>query len=60
MAVQQRKVSKQKVRQRKGANQYDGVETNVCPQCGATRLPHRVCKSCGYYNGRQVVSVNAE
>ncbi len=60
MAVQQSKVSKQKVRQRKSANKYDGVQANTCPQCGATRTPHRVCKSCGFYNGRQVISVNAE
>ncbi|MDT8287325.1 MAG: 50S ribosomal protein L32 [Elusimicrobiales bacterium] len=23
-----------------------------CPQCGAMRLPHRVCSSCGSYNGK--------
>lgn len=23
-----------------------------CPQCGAMRLPHRVCPSCGSYNGK--------
>ena len=27
-----------------------------CPQCHSTRLPHRVCPTCGHYNGRQVVS----
>jgi large subunit ribosomal protein L32 len=26
-----------------------------CPQCRSARLPHRVCPSCGYYNGREVV-----
>lgn len=28
-----------------------------CPQCHSPRLPHRVCKVCGTYNGRQVVQV---
>ncbi|HOW89475.1 MAG TPA: 50S ribosomal protein L32 [Elusimicrobiales bacterium] len=23
-----------------------------CPQCGSLRLPHRVCASCGAYNGK--------
>jgi len=23
-----------------------------CPQCGAMRLPHRVCPACGFYKGR--------
>ena len=31
-----------------------------CPQCGAARLPHRMCKECGYYNGREVVAVEAK
>lgn len=28
-----------------------------CPQCGATKIPHRACASCGYYKGRPVTSV---
>ena len=27
-----------------------------CPQCGSSRLPHRVCPTCGSYAGRQVIS----
>ena len=27
-----------------------------CPQCRNPKLPHRVCPTCGYYNGREVVS----
>ncbi|MGO3143757.1 MAG: 50S ribosomal protein L32, partial [Lactiplantibacillus plantarum] len=29
-----------------------------CPNCGELRVSHRVCPSCGYYNGKQVVKVN--
>ncbi|MBM3944993.1 MAG: 50S ribosomal protein L32 [SAR202 cluster bacterium] len=28
-----------------------------CPQCRQAKLPHRVCRHCGYYNGREVVPV---
>lgn len=28
-----------------------------CTNCGEMRLPHRVCPNCGYYQGREVVSV---
>ena len=28
-----------------------------CPQCKAPKLPHRVCGSCGFYNGKQVIEI---
>ena len=28
-----------------------------CPQCGEYKESHRLCKTCGYYNGRQVIAV---
>jgi large subunit ribosomal protein L32 len=27
-----------------------------CPKCDDMMLPHRVCPSCGYYKGREVVA----
>lgn len=30
-----------------------------CSKCGDYKLPHRVCKSCGYYNGREVIKIEA-
>ena len=28
-----------------------------CPKCGELMLSHRVCKSCGTYNKREIISV---
>jgi large subunit ribosomal protein L32 len=30
--------------------------TSNCANCGGTKKPHVVCKSCGYYKGRVVVA----
>ena len=57
MAVQQSKVSKSRVRIRKASNRYEGVQASTCTQCGAPGLPHRVCKACGYYGGKQVLTI---
>ncbi|MBS7335443.1 MAG: 50S ribosomal protein L32, partial [Eubacteriales bacterium] len=29
-----------------------------CPQCHEPKLAHRVCKNCGFYDGKQVVKVD--
>ena len=31
-----------------------------CPNCGEYVLSHRVCKACGYYDGKQVLKMNNE
>jgi len=30
--------------------------TEVCPDCGATKLRHRICDACGTYRGRKVLT----
>ena len=35
----------------------DAPSLQKCPQCGEYKRTHRVCDNCGYYNGKQVISV---
>ncbi|MCI6157958.1 MAG: 50S ribosomal protein L32 [Peptoniphilaceae bacterium] len=60
MAVPKRKTSKTR-RDKRRASSYrlKTYATVACPNCGAAKLPHRVCESCGYYDGKEAVSVNA-
>ena len=61
MAVPKGKVSK--ARRDKRRNSHWKLETPnlvACPKCGELGLPHRACKACGTYNGREVISVEAE
>ena len=32
----------------------------ACPQCKTMKLAHRVCKKCGYYDGKQVIKIEEE
>ena len=57
MGVPKRRVSKMRLRTRKATHRPKSPQLSVCPQCSARVRPHRVCPSCGYYKGRQVVSV---
>ncbi|NMA24223.1 MAG: 50S ribosomal protein L32, partial [Clostridiales bacterium] len=31
-----------------------------CSKCGEFRLPHRVCKACGTYKGREVIKIESK
>ena len=56
MAVPKCKVSKARRNTRNSANFKASVPTLVeCPECHNKKQPHKVCPSCGYYNGKQVV-----
>jgi len=58
MAVPKRKTSKARRDKRRSSVWKLSVPNLVkCPKCGAFRLSHRVCKSCGSYNGREVLAV---
>lgn len=55
MAVPKRKTSKTR-RDKRRANWKLAIPGMVsCPRCGEYKMPHRVCKACGYYNGKEVV-----
>ena len=56
MAVPKRKTSKTR-RDKRRASSYKlpRVTITTYPNCGSPKLPHRVCKECGYYDGKQVV-----
>ena len=60
MAVPFRKVSKTRKRMRRSHNALEVVGTTKCSNCGAVIKPHRVCKACGNYKGKQVVEKKVE
>jgi large subunit ribosomal protein L32 len=46
-----------RLRTRKAANAWHAAPPNKCPQCGSAVRSHNACPSCGYYRGRQVLTV---
>jgi large subunit ribosomal protein L32 len=55
MAVPKKKMSRSRSRQRKAAWKFEAPQSTACPQCGAAKMPHRVCPSCGSYKGREAI-----
>ena len=58
MGVPKRKTSKMRLRIRKSANRWNAPQLGKCTQCGSAKVSHTVCKACGYYRGRQVLTVS--
>jgi large subunit ribosomal protein L32 len=61
MGVPKRKPSHSRQRMRRAYNSVLKLpQVNACPQCGEPFVPHRVCPACGYYKGRQILTVTAQ
>jgi large subunit ribosomal protein L32 len=60
MAVPKRKTSKSVRNMRRSHHALSAAKTGECPNCGETRRPHHICRSCGFYDGRQVYTQKTE
>ena len=60
MAVPKGKTSKARRTSRRANWKLSLPGISECPQCHEMKLTHRVCKHCGYYNGKQVLKVEEE
>ena len=46
-----------RLRTRKASHRWVAPQLNKCTQCGSTVASHTACPSCGYYKGRQVLTI---
>ncbi|MCH5316330.1 MAG: 50S ribosomal protein L32 [Eubacterium sp.] len=57
MAVPKRRVSSARRNKRRSSVwKLDAPTLVKCPNCSAYTVPHKVCKSCGYYNGKEIIA----
>lgn len=57
MALPKRRTSKSKRDKRRTHKKTSAPNINTCPQCGEPKMPHRICPSCGTYQGKEVLEV---
>ncbi|MDE0306255.1 MAG: 50S ribosomal protein L32 [Albidovulum sp.] len=60
MAVPQNKVTRSRRNKRRSHDAIFPDSSMECQNCGELKRPHHVCGSCGYYDGRAVVSMDLE
>lgn len=57
MAVPKQRKTKSRRNQRRMHLYISPAVLTLCQKCGKPVLPHTVCKSCGYYKGKEVLNV---
>ncbi|MBF0138536.1 MAG: 50S ribosomal protein L32 [Magnetococcus sp. DMHC-1] len=57
MAVPKKRKSKSRGRQGRSHDALHAPSLSTCPNCQEPRMPHRVCAKCGWYNGREVLTI---
>ena len=56
MPVPKQKQGRIRTHTRRSANmKISAAAQSTCPRCGAVKLPHHVCPSCGFYKDREVI-----
>ncbi|MEK7567508.1 MAG: 50S ribosomal protein L32 [Patescibacteria group bacterium] len=51
------RINRSATRKRRSHHALIGARFSKCADCGAVHIPHRVCTSCGKYNGRVVIDM---
>ncbi|MGQ9652533.1 MAG: 50S ribosomal protein L32 [Thermodesulfobacteriota bacterium] len=55
MAVPKRRQSKTRRDKRRSHDHLTQPTITLCPQCNEPKAPHRVCPSCGFYKGKELI-----
>ncbi len=56
MAQPKRRWSKARTHAKRSTWKKEQPTFSSCPRCHEPIMPHRVCKNCGYYDGKEVVA----
>jgi large subunit ribosomal protein L32 len=59
-ALPKRKVSGMRRGNRRRHHYINPLPMSACPNCGALKLTHRVCRACGMYNGHQILTIKTK
>ncbi|HUO03841.1 MAG TPA: 50S ribosomal protein L32 [Candidatus Binataceae bacterium] len=57
MQAPKRRTSHSKKNKRRAHDALRAVNPAACPSCGEPIMPHRVCRHCGSYRGRQMAAI---
>ena len=56
MAQPKRRWSKERTHLKRSTWKLETPNVETCKHCNEPVLPHRVCKNCGYYDGKEIIA----
>ena len=56
MAQPKRRWSKERTHLKRSTWKLEAPSFGTCKHCNEPVLPHRVCKNCGYYDGKEIIA----
>ena len=60
MAHPKRKHSNTRTRTRRAHDFITEKSGSKCSNCGVAKQPHRICPECGFYGGKQVLTIKSK
>lgn len=60
MAIPKRRTSRARQGNREANKGLKSIHLINCPNCQELMKPHHICKSCGYYAGREIIETEEE
>jgi len=58
--VPKQRHTKSRRNKRRSQIHLHALTLTICSHCKKPSLSHTVCKSCGYYNGKEVINMTAK
>lgn len=59
MAQPKRRWSKARTHTKRSTWKLEKTNLVACPHCHELKMPHRLCPTCGYYDGKEVIAKKA-
>ncbi|MDP8232080.1 MAG: 50S ribosomal protein L32 [Candidatus Zophobacter franzmannii] len=60
MPVPKRRTSSTRRDKRRTHDALTAPAYSTCSNCGEPMKPHNVCKSCGFYKGKQIIELKSD
>jgi len=60
MAEPKKRLTRTRSGNRQSHDALKATSLSICSNCKQEMIPHTVCKNCGFYNGKKILTLKSE